>query len=73
MGELGPAASSSYLSGMVIGHELRSQAAKRFSVLGAPELAALYERAAEALGIEARMLDPNAGVRALFRLGAMLR
>ncbi len=72
-GELGPAASSSYLSGMVIGHELRSQAAKRFSVLGAPELAALYERAAEALGIEARVLDPNAGVRALFRLGAMLR
>lgn len=73
MGELGPAASSAYLSGLVIGHELRSQDAKQLSLLGTPELAALYQQAAAALGIETRTLDPAAAVRALYRLGVMLR
>lgn len=73
MGELGPAASSSYLSGLVIGHELRSQDAKQLSLLGTPELAALYQQAAAALGIETRTLDPAAAVRSLYRLGVMLR
>ena len=72
MGELGPAAAASYLSGIVIGHELRSQQAKQFSLLGAPELAALYARGAALLGIETRTLDPNAAVRSLYRLGVML-
>jgi 2-dehydro-3-deoxygalactonokinase len=73
MGELAGAASASYLSGIVIGHELRAQGTGRFSLLGTPELAALYQQAASALGIETRTLDPAAAVRCLYRLGAMLR
>jgi 2-dehydro-3-deoxygalactonokinase len=73
MGELGPAASSSYLSGIVIGHELRSLDAKQFNLLGTPELAALYARAAQVLGVETRTLDPDSAVRSLHRLGVMLR
>jgi 2-dehydro-3-deoxygalactonokinase len=72
MGELDAAASASYLSGILIGHELRSQDAKRFHLLGAPELAALYQQAAAVLGIETRTLDPDAAVRSLYRLGVML-
>ena len=71
-GELGAAASASYLSGILIGHELRAQRAREFSVLGTAELAALYQRAAALLGMNARLLDPESGVRALARLGAML-
>lgn len=73
MGELGPAASASYLSGMVIGHELRTFEGTSFNLLGAPELAALYQQAAAALGIETRTLDANSAVRSLHRLGVMLR
>lgn len=72
MGELGAAAAASYLSGILIGHELRSVEAEAFLVLGAPELARLYVRAAGQLGIRAGELDSQSGVRALFRLGAML-
>ena len=71
-GELGAAASASYLSGILIGHELRAQGAPEFGVLGTAELAARYQRAASLLGMKARVLDPDAGVRALARLGAML-
>lgn len=70
MGEL--SASSSYLSGILIGHELRSQGAGAFGVLGAPELAALYRQAAGVLGMQAEILDPRAGVKALARLGKTL-
>ena len=73
MGELGAAPSASYLSGILIGHELRSVEAKSAYILGAPELAALYVQAARQLGIAAEALDPRSGVHALFRLGAMLR
>jgi len=73
MGELGAGASASYLSGILIGHELRAQGTREFSVLGTAELAALYQRAAVLLGMSARLLDPQSGVRALARLGAMLR
>ena len=72
MGELRATASASYLSGLLIGHELRAQGSREFSVLGTAELAALYQRAAALLGMNARLLDPEAGVRALARLGAML-
>jgi 2-dehydro-3-deoxygalactonokinase len=73
MGELNGAGSASYLSGILIGHELRSQDAKQFHLLGAPELTALYQQAAAVLGIETRTLDPNSAVRSLYRLGVMLR
>lgn len=72
MGELAPAASASYLSGILIGHELRASGTRKFGLLGAPQLAALYAQAAAALGIRTEMLDPDAAVHALFRLGAML-
>jgi 2-dehydro-3-deoxygalactonokinase len=72
VGELGGAAAASYLSGIVIGHELRAQGAREFGVLGTAELAALYQRAAALLGLNARVLYPESGVRALARLGAML-
>jgi 2-dehydro-3-deoxygalactonokinase len=73
MGELKPTGSASYLSGIVIGHELRAQEARSFSLLGAAELTALYQQAANVLGMQTEVLDPNAAVRALARLGAMLR
>ena len=72
-GELGPAGSASYLSGIVIGHELRTFEGKSFALLGAPDLAALYQQAAAGLGIETRTLDANSAVRSLHRLGVMLR
>jgi 2-dehydro-3-deoxygalactonokinase len=72
MGELTAAAAASYLSGILIGHELRSVDAEAFYVLGAPELARLYVRAGGQLGIRANELDSQSGVHALFRLGAML-
>jgi 2-dehydro-3-deoxygalactonokinase len=73
MGELSPAASASYLSGILIGHELRSFEVKKVHILGAPTLIALYLQAAAVLGIETKALDPEAATRALFRLGGMLR
>ncbi len=68
MGEIMPAASPSYLSGILIGHEIRN-AREAFSLIGEPKLAALYCQAARILGVEARTLDATAGVRSLFRLG----
>ena len=72
MGELNSTAGASYLSGILIGHELRAREARPFSILGTPELSALYQQAADTLGIETRTLDPNAAVRSLYRLGVML-
>lgn len=72
MGELAGAASASYLSGILIGHELRAHGMGRFSLLGTAELAGLYQQAAGALGIETATLDPDAAVRSLHRLGVML-
>ena len=74
-GELVPAAAASYLSGILIGHELRAARAGTDSVhvLGAPALTELYLGAARLLEMDACALDPDAAVRALFRLGTMLR
>jgi len=73
MGELGPAASASYLSGILIGHELRNARARDVHLLGAPALTRLYEEAAGLLSVTARPMDPDAAARGLFRLGGMLR
>ena len=68
-GELAPAASASYLSGLLIGHELRSMSAEKpFFLLGVPALVAGYARAAAMLGLPASILDPLAAPRGLFRL-----
>jgi 2-dehydro-3-deoxygalactonokinase len=69
MGELSARASASYLSGILVGGELRNLERKRFFLLGAPELSRLYAQAAATLGIETRTLDADAAVRCLFRLG----
>ena len=73
MGELDAAASSSYLSGLLIGHEIRAVQPRSFMVLGEPRLAELYSQAAAALGCETERVDATSGTRALFRLGVMLR
>jgi 2-dehydro-3-deoxygalactonokinase len=68
-GELAAGPSASYLSGLLIGHELRSMsAAASFSILGAPDLAAIYARAAALLGMRAAQLDPLAAPRGLYRI-----
>lgn len=68
-GEIGSVQAASYLSGLLIGHELRAMEPKQsFGVLGAPELAGRYERAAALLGLRARRLDPLAAPRGLFAL-----
>lgn len=72
MGELPPAASPSYLSGILIGHELRGRANGEVLLLGAPALTALYAQAAGLLGVPTRTLDADAAVRCLFRLGREL-
>jgi 2-dehydro-3-deoxygalactonokinase len=73
-GELPDAASASYLSGILIGHEIR--AAHRgdgaVHLLGAPQLCALYQRALAVIGLRASLLDPDAVVHSLRRLAAML-
>jgi 2-dehydro-3-deoxygalactonokinase len=74
-GELPEAAAESYLSGLLIGHELASVPAgdaAEIHLLGAPELARLYQRALERLGRRGVLLDPDAAVRGLSRLAAYL-
>src|SRR5688500_17529434 len=73
MGELRAADSGSYLSGLLIGHEMRSFPARKMYLLGAAELVQTYAQAADVLGIETEALEPTAGTRALFRVGVMLR
>lgn len=66
-GELPAVALSSYLSGILIGHELATEAADTDTVhvLGAPRLAGLYARALGQSGKTARILDPDAAVAGL--------
>jgi 2-dehydro-3-deoxygalactonokinase len=68
-GELAAGSSASYLSGLLIGHELRSMSMEKpFFILGVPALAASYTRAAAMLGLAASILDPLAAPKGLFRL-----
>ena len=66
MGEGGDPAS--YLSGILVGHELRAVKPQRFHVLAAPELARLYAEAAGMLGMACIALEPDAAARGLHRL-----
>jgi len=73
-GEVPDEASASYLSGIVIGHELvaaRTAAAAVF-LLGATPLVDLYQHALRQFGRDAIVLDPDAVVRGLFLLGAQI-
>jgi 2-dehydro-3-deoxygalactonokinase len=73
-GELTEDASASYLSGMLIGHEIRSAHGKRGQVhlLCSAQLAEIYGLAFTVLGIEANALDPDSVTKGLFRLAAYL-
>ena len=74
LGELAQAASASYLSGILIGHEIRSAHGGRgcVHVLCSAQLAEIYGRAFTVLGIEARALDPDSVTKGLSRLAAYL-
>lgn len=74
-GELSDAASASYLSGVLIGHEIRAarNRADRVHLLGTAQLGEIYGRAFAVLGMESSSLDPDAVTTGLFRLAAMLR
>lgn len=71
-GELADTHSASYLSGLLIGHELRaaleSESVSRISLLGAPDLARLYRLAADLFGVTASVLDAESAVRGLYLL-----
>ena len=73
-GELADSASASYLSGLLIGHEVRAahRGDRRVHLLGAPALCELYRRALMQLGHDAGLLEPDAVTRSLHRLAAML-
>jgi 2-dehydro-3-deoxygalactonokinase len=73
-GELPDAASASYLSGLLIGHEIRAAGVRtgRVQLLGNAQLAATYAKALAALGMESSTLDPDMATRALHRLAGML-
>lgn len=69
-GELSGSHASSYLSGLLIGHEMRAaRDAGRVYLLGAPGLTALYVKAGTLLGTTTKLLDAQAATRALFRIG----
>jgi 2-dehydro-3-deoxygalactonokinase len=73
-GELDDAESASYLSGLLIGHELRTAAggARFVNLLCTAQLGALYARAGSALGIQTRLFNPDAVTRGLHSLAAYL-
>lgn len=60
-----------YLSGLMIGHEVRAalRPGSTVSVIGAPALSALYVRAIVACGGSARLADPDAAARGLGMIG----
>jgi 2-dehydro-3-deoxygalactonokinase len=70
LGGLPAAALSSYLSGLLIGHELAAEAdgAQAVHLIGAPRLTGLYARALGRLGKIAHVLDPDAAVAGLVAL-----
>ena len=74
LGELAEAASSSYLSGILIGHEIRSahRSQGQVHLLCSVQLAEIYGRAFSELGIEAKVFDPDSVTKGLFRLAAYL-
>jgi 2-dehydro-3-deoxygalactonokinase len=74
-GDLPPASAASYLSGILIGHELTSAAADRGRVflLGAQPLVDLYRRALRQFDCDAVVLDPDSAARGLFVLDRHLR
>lgn len=73
-GELGEDVTASYLSGILIGHEIRSimPAAAHVHLVGAVELCKLYQKAIEACGGLATLEDEDAAARGLAAIGRRL-
>jgi len=66
-GELAPGALASYLSGLLIGAELRDATAgarAAVAVIGSPHMTALYVEALKAIGVAAEALDGDPLLRA---------
>ena len=74
-GELPDTASASYLSGLLIGHEIRAarSEAETVHLLCTPQLAAVYRLALETVGVRSSVLDPTAVTRGLFKLASRLK
>ena len=74
-GELPDTASASYLSGLLIGHEIRAarKGAEKVHLLCTPALAEVYRQAFDAVGMESSTLDANAVTHGLFRLASQLQ
>jgi 2-dehydro-3-deoxygalactonokinase len=72
-GELAEAQSASYLSGLLIGHEIRAamRAGEHVTLLGAPELCALYAEAIGSLGGTAAIGPVDAAALGLAAIGGM--
>lgn len=72
-GKLAETEGASYLSGILIGHELRAaltgHAGETVHLIGAPELVALYARAIAACGAKTINHDADASVRGLAIIG----
>ena len=73
-GDLLETASASYLSGLLIGHELRAAglSGQPVHLLCTPQLADVYRQALDVLGMESSTLDSNAVTHGLFRLASRL-
>jgi 2-dehydro-3-deoxygalactonokinase len=73
-GNLSDTQSASYLSGIIIGHELLSAApqANRFHLVGAGELIGLYSLAASKMKLHAIVHENDAAARGLFLLAQHL-
>ena len=72
-GRLPEAAAASYLSGLLIGHEVRAAmpAATAVHLIGAPDLCALYARAIAAAGGHTIPHDADAAARGLALIGGL--
>lgn len=72
-GTLADTASVSYLSGLLIGHEIRAAlpAGGDVALIGAASLTALYASAIEACGGTARIMDEDAAARGLARIAGV--
>jgi 2-dehydro-3-deoxygalactonokinase len=73
-GELPDSGSGSYLSGMLVGHEIEAARgkARRVQLLCNAQLAGIYGIAFDVLGMETQTLDPDAASAGLYRLAQHL-
>lgn len=73
-GRLAAHESAAFLSGLLIGHEIRAESVggRQVRLIGAPALCALYARAIASLGGATTLLDPDAAARGLADIGARI-